>query len=194
MKDLFPLFLELVLAAEGGFVNDPDDRGGATNFGITVEMFRTYINDVEDRDYPCGLEEAQERLVSISIEDVRSIYMMYYWEEVQADSLPPYINVMVADWAVNSGPQRAIIGLQRVVGASPDGIIGPETRAKVQAKINNGEGRFLHELYIARLRSYYDISGLKNNEKFLAGWNNRVTKLYNALYTQQKAMINERIN
>ena len=181
MMDNFKFFYKEVLQSEGGWSDDPDDRGGKTNYGITAETFRTYINDVEDRDYACGLEEAEERLRDITFADVHDIYEMYYWDVVRADELPSGVDVLVADWAVNSGPAQAIMNLQELVSAKPDGIIGPKTMEKVFAM---DPPRLAFELYIKRLRSYRAIASLYNNKKFLKGWNNRATRLYNAVLTE----------
>jgi len=178
MMDNFKFFYKEVLESEGGWSNDPDDRGGKTNYGITAETFQTYINDVEDRYYTCSLEEAEQRLPNITLVDVKSIYEMYYWDVIKGDVLPSGVDVLVADWAVNSGPNSAITSLQEVVAAKPDGIFGPKTLEKVNAK---NPAQLAFELYIKRLRSYRAIASLNNNKKFIRGWNNRATRLYNAV-------------
>ena len=174
----FDYFISKVLKFEGGFSNDPDDRGGVTNYGITAKTLQTYINDVEDRDYACGLEEAEERVVDITQQDVLSIYEMYYWDVVKADLLPKGVDVYVADWAVNSGPKSAVIALQTTVGTARDGIVGPVTLSAINSVRAD---RVLFDLFIARLRLYRELSDINNNRKFIKGWNNRAVHLYNSL-------------
>jgi len=116
---LFDRCLELVLIEEGGFVNHPEDPGGATNLGITKKAYEDWVNTVT----------SVERIKSLRVSDVRPIYRTKYWNPVRADDLPDGINLIVFDAAVNSGPRRAARWLQRCVHAEVDGAIGPKTLA-----------------------------------------------------------------
>jgi len=178
MVENFNLFVDLVLRAEGGLSNDTSDRGGLTNRGITAKTFQDYINDAEDRDFPCSLEEASERLYQISEQDAIQIYQCYYWDAVKADELPSGVDIILADWAVNSGPTSAITNLQELVLARPDGLLGPKTLLKV---MNKPPKDLAFELYLRRLKSYRTIASMYDNKKFWRGWNNRITTLFNEL-------------
>ena len=96
---------------EGGYVNNPQDPGGETKFGISK------------RAYP------GEDIRSLTIMRTRELYRRDYWDRVQGDQLPPWIAGQVFDAAVNSGVKQAALWLQRAVGAQPDGIIGAKTIA-----------------------------------------------------------------
>lgn len=113
-----------VLAYEGGWVNHPEDPGGATMEGVTQ---RTY--DADRRRRGMGIRsvrrmEAWER---------DAIYKVQYWDAVRGDDLPSGIDAAVYDYAVNSGPGRAARELQAVLGVAQDGVIGVMTLAAAGA-------------------------------------------------------------
>lgn len=85
--------LTKVLRYEGGYVNDPRDPGGATNYGITIATARANGYTGSMRAIPMDL--------------VRSIYRKKYWDVVSGDALPAGLDLCVFDYAVNSGPARA---------------------------------------------------------------------------------------
>ena len=116
--------LEMVLKHEGGFVDHPDDPGGATNKGITHKTYSDFLGR--------PLEDVDE-LKNIPDEHVQLIYKQGYWDKVKGDNLPSGVDFAIFDWAVNSGPGRAAKALQKAVGATADGAIGPKTLAAVEA-------------------------------------------------------------
>ena len=116
--------LEMVLKHEGGFVDHPDDPGGATNKGITHKTYSDFLGR--------PLEDVDE-LKNIPDEHVQLIYKQGYWDKVKGDNLPSGVDFAIFDWAVNSGPSRAAKALQKAVGAIADGAIGPKTLAAVEA-------------------------------------------------------------
>lgn len=119
----FARALAATLRFEGGYVNHPADPGGATNMGITQRTL------------------ADWRGTSVSPADVRAmtqaeaaaIYRRLYWEMVACDRLPAGVDLAVFDYAVNSGVDRASRALQKVAGATVDGIVGRDTVAAVLA-------------------------------------------------------------
>jgi len=116
--------LEMVLKHEGGFVDHPEDPGGATNKGITHKTYSDFLGR--------PLEDVDE-LKNIPEEHVQIIYKQGYWDKVKGDNLPSGVDFAIFDWAVNSGPGRAAKALQKAVGATADGAIGPKTLAAVEA-------------------------------------------------------------
>jgi lysozyme family protein len=64
---------------------------------------------------------------------VQLIYKQGYWDKVKGDNLPSGLDFAIFDWAVNSGPGRAAKALQKAVGATADGAIGPKTLEAVEA-------------------------------------------------------------
>lgn len=104
-----------VIAHEGGFVDHPDDPGGATRFGVTERVARENGYRGSMRDFPLA--------------EARRIYRAKYWDAVRADELPAAVRFDVFDAAINSGPAQAIRWLQRAIGVRDDGVVGPATIA-----------------------------------------------------------------
>tara|TARA_R100000700_G_C3109015_1_gene102808 strand:+ start:168 stop:680 length:513 start_codon:yes stop_codon:yes gene_type:complete len=118
--------LEMVLKHEGGFVDHPEDPGGATNKGITHKTYSDFLGR--------PLEDVSE-LKNIPDEHVQQIYKDGYWNRVKADQLSSGVDFCIFDWAVNSGPGRAAKALQKVVMVTQDGAIGPMTLAAVEEEL-----------------------------------------------------------
>lgn len=113
--------VQLILKHEGGYVNHPKDPGGMTNLGVTKRVYEGWVGHTVDEAVMRGLEPV----------DVAPIYKKNYWDKAKCPSLPSGLDLCVFDSAVNSGPRRAAKWLQRVAGATEDGIIGPKTLAAV---------------------------------------------------------------
>lgn len=111
--------IDLVLANEGGYVNNPHDPGGETNFGVTASVARAngYLGNM--RDMP--------------IEFARGVYYDQYWKRYGIDKLPWPVDFITLDACVNSGA-LGVVWLQRAVGTLEDGRIGPQTLAAVNAQ------------------------------------------------------------
>jgi lysozyme family protein len=114
--------LEMVLKHEGGFVDHPEDPGGATNKGITHKTYADFLGR--------PLEDVSE-LKNIPDEHVQMIYKNGYWDRIKGDELPSGVDFSTFDWAVNSGPGRAAKALQKAVMVAQDGAIGPMTLGAV---------------------------------------------------------------
>ncbi len=111
-----------VLTYEGGYVNNPDDPGGATNYGITQH---TYDDFREDEDKP----ERSVRL--IGQDEVRAIYERRYWRLCGAPALVSAgkhrLAFVTFDWSVNAGVVRGQTYVQASIGVTPDGMWGERT-------------------------------------------------------------------
>jgi lysozyme family protein len=160
--DVFEKALKIILLHEGGYVNDPDDPGGETNFGISK---RAYPNvDIKN----------------LTEQEAGRIYKKDYWEVAKCDQIEnAQIAVHVFDMAVNAGVKRSVELLQRAVGTIVDGRIGPMTLKAVNGHPRQSElvWRYKYE----RVCHYARIAG-KNTKlaKFLNGWISRVesTNIY----------------
>jgi len=147
--------LEMVLHHEGGFVDHPEDPGGATNKGITHKTYAEFLGR--------PLEDVNE-LKNIPDDHVQLIYKRDYWDKVKGDELPSGLDFAVFDWAVNSGPRRAAKYLQKCVGAEQDGAIGPRTMDLVKGKVP--------EAVIMQLANERDAyyKSLRTYDTFGKGW------------------------
>lgn len=151
-----------VLAHEGGYVNHPADPGGATNRGVTQRVYDAY----RERK---GL--ARRSVRAITPDEVSEIYKRQYWDAVSADELPLGLDYAVFDYAVNSGPRRAIQDLQRELKVTADGIIGQITMRAIQSE---DVFDLIERLCARRLRF---LKGLKTWRHFGKGWSNRVSEV-----------------
>lgn len=116
----FDKAIERVLKHEGGYVDNPKDPGGETNFGITR-------NTATAAGYKGSMR-------SMTRDQAKAIYRARYWAPIKGDDLPFAIAYQLLDAAVNHGVGQAVKFLQRSVGAQADELIGPATIAAVKAK------------------------------------------------------------
>lgn len=154
----FPRSLAACLAHEGGFVNHPQDPGGATNRGVTLENFRRYVK-------PDG---TIADLKLLTAEQAGVVFRRQYWDVVMASDLPDGVDFAVFDFAVNSGPKRAAQFLQRIVGVDDDGTIGPKTLKAVGAM---PKAEIINRLCDNRQKF---LEGLDIFKTFGKGWTRRV--------------------
>ncbi len=165
----FQRALAFVLKREGGYVNDPDDPGGATNQGITQGTFSGWLADHGQQD--TDVKEIQR-------EEVWYIYRERYWKKGRCEKLPEDIRLPHFDACINHGISRAGKLLQQAINRTGgtiavDGIVGPKTIAAA-----NQNGVF-HTLLWERLRFYRTIVGQREKSlKFLPQWIRRLEHLY----------------
>lgn len=163
MKENFDEALAAVLVHEGGYVDHPDDPGGATNKGITWRTYNAYRrrNNRPERD-----------VREITDAEVAAIYRQQYWNAIKGDSLPSGLDYAVFDFAVNSGPSRAAKFLQRIVNVPADGIIGHQTLSAVD-DMRSAKGLVGH-LCDDRLAW---LKRLRHWPTFGRGWSRRVAEV-----------------
>jgi len=158
-----------LLKWEGGFVNDPDDLGGATNMGVTIATYRAYCRK---KGYP---KPTIERLKALTKEEWTEIMKTLYWNRWKADEIwnQSVANILV-DWVWASGVHGIKIP-QRIIGVKVDGIVGPKTLAALNAK--NARELF-DRIKIARFDFIEEICKKRPaNNKFKRGWMNRINDL-----------------
>ena len=155
-----------ILKWEGGFINDPDDLGGATNKGVTLS---TYMQYCRKKGYPVP---TVERLKNLSDREWTEILKTMYWDRWKADQIESQsvANILV-DWVWASGNYGIKIP-QRLLGVAVDGIVGPKT---IDA-VNSRNPRELFDMIkIARFDFIEDICRKRPaNNKFKRGWLNRI--------------------
>ena len=167
----FEAALRVTLQFEGGYVDDPIDRGGATNMGVTQRTFSAYLKAK-------GLPDKSVRDMSNRQRD--EIYRLNYWEAAKCDMLPPKIGACVFDAAVNHGVRPAGALLQRALWIADDGVIGPKT---IAAAMESEERMTVRSMLTVRRELYrLIVKSDPSQERFIRGWNNRVAALWSALY------------
>jgi lysozyme family protein len=156
----FQRALAKVLVSEGGYVNDPRDPGGATNKGITQNVYNAY----RERHH---LPMVPVR--GISSTEVEAIYEANYWKLAKCDMLPAGVSYVVFDGAVNSGVAQSVKWLQRALNVTADGVVGNATLAAVQ---NYGNMDRLVDAICDRRLAF--LKALKTWKAFGRGWASRV--------------------
>ena len=96
---------------EGGYVNDPNDPGGETKWGISKRSYPTVD------------------IAALTRDDAKAIYRRDFWDRVRADALPDGVAFQMFDFAVNSGIETAVRALQRALDVADDGHWGPASQA-----------------------------------------------------------------
>ena len=153
--------LKIILMHEGGYVNHPKDPGGETNLGVTKRVYEEWGGTKEMKD--------------LTIEDVEPIYKKNYWDKIKGDDLPDGLDLCVFDFGVNAGPGRAAKFLQKLLGVTQDGGIGPQTLGALQSAIGEDkvtQTREMIEKYQSMRQEYYE--GLSTFDTFGKGWTRRV--------------------
>ena len=151
MLTKFDDIIEVVLHHEGGYVNDPDDPGGETNFGIAK------------RSHP------DVDIKNLTKEGAKEIYKEHYWDKNKVESLSEELRHIYFDMCVNQGRGRAVKILQHAANAKGaelkvDGGMGPMTIAAM-------DGVELDRVRAYRIKYYADLVTRKPDlEKFYFGW------------------------
>jgi lysozyme family protein len=158
MKGQFEVCIVRVLASEGGFVNHPEDPGGATNMGITRATLAAW------RKRPVTVEEVKR----LTRAEASRIYRSQYWDTIRGDELPPGVDYAVFDISVNSGPGRAAKFLQQALRVEADGVVGAKTIAAAAAV---SDVKLASDICKRRLKW---LSTLSTWRTFGRGWRSRV--------------------
>ena len=161
MKDNLESSLKAILHHEGGYVNHPKDPGGETNLGVTKKVYEEYGGKKDMKD--------------LVVADVAPIYIDRYWGKMKCDDLPSGLDLCVFDFGVNAGPGRAAKFLQKLLGVTQDGGIGPQTLGALQSAIGEDkvtQTREMIEKYQSMRQEYYE--GLSTFDTFGKGWTRRV--------------------
>lgn len=145
----FQRAFDLVIGHEGGLVDDQDDPGGLTKFGIS------------QRAYP------GEDIRALTREMAGEIYRRDYWAAIKGDQLPEALALCLFDMAVNSGVSQAVRTLQRAIDVPVDGILGPGTLGKALSLPT--------EILVAYFQAerVLLLAGLSTFGKFGRGWTRR---------------------
>jgi lysozyme family protein len=154
----FDKSLDFVLASEGGDDNDPQDPGGRTSRGITQAEYSAWLKEQGRPD---------NDVWNAPQADIDTIYHDEYWEP-WCDWLPNGIDYAFFDMCVNAGPHRATVLLQEALGVTPDGRIGPITRAAIQHPANQGPA-FIERFTQLKKQWYRSL----HDPHFIRGWLNR---------------------
>lgn len=166
---MFSKALSLILKFEGGYVNNPNDPGGATNKGITQAVYNAWLATTGQPGKP---------VKDITDAEVAQIYHDNYWRDSKAMNFAterPDLALVHFDAAVNCGIVQAAKFLQRAVGVPDDGQIGPKT---IDAVRQCNEKIAVNYYLCQRFEFYTRITMRKPTlREFLRGWVSRIDHL-----------------
>lgn len=160
--------IPFILKWEGGYVHHKNDKGGATNRGVTYKTWEDYCKRK-------GKEASLTTLRHMTKEEWRDIFTEHSWNPWQADKIASQLvaNICV-DWSWMSGV-KVIKKVQKMLGLTADGIVGPKTLAAI-----NGHSEDALFGQIKELRKKYYESIVKKDptqQIFLKGWLRRLEDL-----------------
>ena len=188
MKSVDEIATEIV-AREGGYVNDPDDPGGATKYGVTIGTMKRLGLDL-NRDGRVDTADVK----ALTRAQAAGIFKEHYFRRPGIEKLPAPLHATVFDMYVNAGANAVQI-LQRLVTrmgfpTSDDGLIGPRTIAAVQAAAAAAPRHITDAYGIERRNYYYAIADARPASRKYArrkdggkgGWITRAEEFISAKY------------
>lgn len=180
---------EGIVAREGGFVNDPDDPGGATNFGVTIHTMRRLGLDLT-RDGRVTVEDVR----ALSREQAVDIFIQHYFERPLIGKLPAPLHASVFDMYVNAGSNavRILQQLLREIGinVTVDGVLGPQSIAAAAQAMAAAPDHLVDAYAIARRNYYFRLADTRPASRKYArtkaggkgGWIKRAEEFMAARY------------
>ena len=189
-----------IVVREGGYVNDPDDPGGATNFGVTIHTMRRLGLDL-DGDGDVDARDVQRLTRNQAID----IFVTHYFERPLIAELPEPLHATVFDMYVNAGG-NAIKILQRLLSemgypCSVDGALGPQSIAAARAAHAAAPGHLVDAYGIARRNYYFRIADRRPASRKYArtraggkgGWIKRAEEFISPRFHLNPAQFPERV-
>jgi len=164
--------IDSIFEREKGYVDNPADGGGPTNFGVTLETLAHYR----------GLPVSADDMRALTMGEARQIYREEYLHGPRIDLITnEALRMVVLDAAVNHGPRTAIRMLQRALRVKDDGVIGDVTLAALPHLDQRRVAIFAlaeRAEFYGRLVSHdltdRDKDGVPDNTEFDSGWMNRL--------------------
>ncbi|WP_371223788.1 holin-associated N-acetylmuramidase [Roseovarius sp. 2305UL8-3] len=199
MNDIRQIAREIV-GREGGFVNDPDDPGGATNFGVTIHTMRRLGLDL-DRDGDIDTRDVRQ----LTRKKAEDIFVEHYFSRPRIADLPDILHASVFDMYVNAGGNAVKI-LQRLLrdmghDVAVDGVIGPQTINATHAAANAAPRHLADAYGIARRNYYFRIADRRPASRKFArtrrggkgGWIIRAEEFIHPRYHLTSAEFQQRV-
>lgn len=173
--------MPFILQWEGGYVNDPVDKGGETNKGITINTWKSFGHDTKEKiaEITVGKKvyyNVTKSLYNITDEQWLAIFKAGYWDKCKADQINDQsVANAIVDWAWCSGPATVLKKVQAIVNTTADGISGPKT---IEG-INNTNGEQLFKLIQQSRKEYLQaiVDRTPSQARFMNGWINRLNAL-----------------
>lgn len=165
----FDLAIPTILRHEGGYVNNPADPGGATNFGVSLRWLKSQglAGDI-DHDGDVDINDIK----AMTVDDAKALYHKFWWNPYNYDAiLPQAVATKIFDMAVNMGAPRAHKMVQQALNLTQDGVIGPKTLGLINT---TNSLTLIQSLQNIQAQFYRDIvASNPARQQFLKGWLNR---------------------
>ena len=191
---------EEIVRREGGYVNDPDDPGGATNFGVTIHTMRRLGLDL-DGDGAVTAADVKRLTRAQAVE----IFIRHYFERPRIAELPEVLQASVFDMYVNAGGNAVKI-LQRLLRqmgqeVSVDGMLGPQSIRAAEAAYEAAPRHLADAYGIARRNYYFSLADRRAASRKYArtrsggkgGWIRRAEEFIAPRYHLTEAQFQQRI-
>lgn len=170
---LFDIAFNFIIAKEGGYVDDPYDKGGATKYGISSRFIKA--NDLKIKD-----------VRELTLLQAKEIYSIFFWHPLKIDKInDSTVQLFLFDTAVNCGKEKAVFLLQESISSisdiAIDGIIGNETIGTCNSITSQPKLRkLLKQLLLSKRIAYYvHVVNVNNSQRrFLKGWVNRTLEIF----------------
>lgn len=162
----FDFCFEQVVGHEGGYTDDRRDRGNWTSGQIGAGMLKGTKYGISAMSYPTL------NIKDLTLDQARAIYFKDYWRPSGAELCPQGPSLLVFDAAVNAGNLRARKWLQAACGTPADGVIGPNTRKALYAKLARDPKGFMREFQAQRTWHHMKLDSL--DDVYGLGWSRRI--------------------
>lgn len=175
MADFIPAYHHILLN-EGGYVNDPDDPGGETYKGVARASWPKWLGwhiiDLlkKQPNFPANLDTNLELR-----EEIGAFYLANFWNKLKCEEIREQaVAESILDFGVNAGVATSAALAQKVVGTTPDGVIGPATIAAIN-KFN--PDHFIAAFAVEKIRRYLAIVKKRpTSKKYFQGWVERAVR------------------
>lgn len=167
----FKTAVDILLRHEGGYSDRPGDRGGPTNFGITLATLSEYLE----------CKATLQQLQTLTADKAALIYKALFWDRMALDQVESdLVATVLLDQGVLTGRGTAVGRLQMLLGLHPDGINGPLTTIA----INRENGEALAFRFVRSSSHHYTalVTGDPEQLQFFAGWSDRLYSLLDFVF------------
>ncbi|WP_238366649.1 holin-associated N-acetylmuramidase [Mesobacterium pallidum] len=189
-----------IVAREGGYVNDPHDPGGATNYGVTIHTMRRLGLDLDGN----GRVDATD-VRRLTRDQAVEIFIDHYFTRPGIARLPQVLQASVFDMYVNAGAnavkilQRLLVQMRQEV--TVDGVIGPQTAAAAQRACEAAPDHIADAYGIARRNYYFGLADARPASRKYArtraggkgGWIRRAEEFISPRYHMSDAEFARRV-
>lgn len=170
MNTKFEKLVKIIHKLEGGYVNDPDDKGGQTIIGITRKNHPTLAVWTSLDSLSTVKEKKAYKPTDNELNEINEVYRKHYYDKLKCDHFNnELLSAHLFAFGVNAGVSRAAQKLQKVLGIKQDGIVGSQTISTANIKTN------VTNAYIMEIQNYYTSIAKGSQTKFLKGWMARIS-------------------